>query len=442
MKIVILGLGETGFYLAQFLLKQGHDLILIEKDEDQVRYANERLDAQIVEGNGANPLVLEPLIDETTDIFIAVTGNDETNIIATMIARRFGAHRAIARVSDTANLIHPLLTDDAKVSLVNAEITVARDLTRLVGNPFADEIEFFAHGRAEMLKLDVSPDSEIAYKKLKEMRVPRSWLFVAVIRKGDFSIVSGDTILEPGDHVLVMGDPQKSKEIEKLMGLKPVKIRRVILVGFNNISLKLAQSLQKRNIDVRLIEEKEDVAEEAAGALDGVLVIQGDGTNEEILDQAGIDQTDYLLALTPDDENNILISLLAKEKNVKRVIALAQKRQYKPIIEKIGIDSVVNPRSAMVDEILHCIHQEDFSDINILEGGKGQMIEFVLDKKTKVVDVPLSKIKLPKQTLIGAIVRGNDLVIPRGQDKLKIGDHVVVFTTQAVLSEVKKLFSN
>lgn len=441
MRIVVLGLGETGFYLAQLLLKQGHELILIEKDKKQVRYAQDRLDAQIVEGDGASALVLEPLIDEKTDLFIAVTENDEANIIATLIARKFGVKRAIARVSDTANLIHPLLTDDPKVSLLNAEITVAKDLTRLVGNPMANEIEFLAHGKVEMMKLDVSPNASVAHKKLKDIHVSRSWIFVAIIKKGDFQIASGESVLEPGDDVLVMGDPQKSREIEKLLGLNPVKVRRVILIGYSDISHKLAQSLKKRNIDVRLIEEDKELAEEASEKLDGVLVLHGDGTNEDILDQAGIDQTDYLLALTKDDENNVLISLLAKEKKVKRVISLAQKRQYKPIIEKIGIDTAVNPRSAMVDEILQCVHREDVSDINILEGGKGQMIEFVIKKKTKAVDAPLSKIKLPHQTLIGAIVRGDHLLIPRGNDRLKIGDHIIVFTTQSVLSEVKKFFA-
>jgi len=440
MKIIVLGLGETGYYLAQLLLKQGHDLILIEKNRKKVALAQEELDAQIVCGSGSDALVLEPLIEDDVDFFVAVTDNDEVNIVATLIARKFGVQHGIVRVSHTSNLIHPLLTDDPKVSVLNAEITAAKDVVRLVGNPSADEIDFFANDKVEMMKLDVTEDATVAFKALRDIHIPKSWLFVAVLRRGEFTIASGDTVVEPGDHVLVIGDPKKSAEIEKLLGLKSIEVKRVIIVGVSDISYKLARSLIGRGIDVRLIEENKELAEQASGALDGVLVLNGDGSNEEILSQAGIDQADYVLALTDDDENNVLISLLAKEKNVRRVVVLAQKRQYKNIVEKIGIDSVINPRSAMVDEILRFIHGKEVTDINILEGGKGQMIEFAIEKKTKAVGVPLSKLKLPKQSLVGAIVRKEGLIIPRGNDKIKIGDRIIVFTTQSVLSDVKRMF--
>lgn len=441
MKIVVLGLGETGYYLAQLLLKQGHDLVLIERDPKKVALAQEDLDAQIVMGSGSDALVLEPLVDEDVDFFIAVTDNDEVNIVATMIARKFGVQRGIVRVCKTSNLIHPLLTDDPKVSVLNAEITAAKDVVRLVGNPSADEIDFFANDKVEMMKLDVSEESQVAHKALRDIHVPKSWIFVAILRKGEFQIASGDSVIEPGDHVLVIGDPKKSDEIEKLLGLQSIEVRRVIIVGTNDISYKLAHSLVRRGIDVRIIEENKELAEKASGDIDGALVLNGDGTNEELLNQAGIDQCDYVLALTEDDENNVLISLLAKEKNVRRVVVLTQKRQYKHIVEKIGIDSVINPRSAMVDEILRYVHGKELTDINILEGGKGQMIEFTIEKKTKAVGVPLSKLKLPKQSLVGAIVRKDNLIIPRGGDKIKIGDRIIIFTTQSVLSDVKRMFA-
>ena len=442
MKIVVSGVGETGYYLTQILLQQGHDLVLIEEDEKSFKYAQEKLDVQMIHGDGGNALILEPLIDEKTDLFVSVTNSDETNIIATLIARKFGVKRVIARISDPTNLIHPLLTDDSAVSVLNAEMAVAKDLARLTGNPSADEIEFFANGKAEMVKFHVTMQASIAFKSLKNIDVPRSWIFVGMIRKGHFTIASGETCFEPGDQVLVMGNPQKNKDIEELLGFRSEKVRRVILTGFNDVSTYVARNLVKKNVEVRLIEENKEIAEEAAAKLDGVLVIQGDATSDEILDQAGIDQTDYLLALTNDDESNVLISLLAKERSVKKVIALAQKPQYKSIIEKIGIDSVVNPRSAMVDEIIRSIHHKDLSGINILEGGKGQAVEIIVKEKAKSVGSPISKIKLPKQTLIGAIVRGEKLIIPRGSDKIEAEDHLIIFTASSSLVEVKKLFVN
>ncbi|MDP3921626.1 MAG: Trk system potassium transporter TrkA [Candidatus Omnitrophota bacterium] len=442
MKIVMIGIGEIGYYLAQVLLSEAHEVVLVEKDDAVYRNAQEHLDAKIVKGDGSNALLLEPLIDEKTDLFVAVTDSDAVNIISVLIARKFGAKRAIARIYDPTNLIHPLLTDDPKVSVINAEMIVARDLARLVGNPSAEEVEVFAQGKAEMVKFQIGEEAKVLNQKLSEIKIPSAWIFIARIRGGEFQIVSGETSFQAGDQVILMGDPHKRKEIEALLGLHQEKVKRVILIGFNAISSKLAVTLRSRDIDVRFIEANKEIAERASAEMDGILVFQGDATSDEILEQAGLDESVNVLALSNDDETNILISLLAKEKKVRRVVALAQKPQYKPIIEKIGIDAVVNPRSAMVDEMIRCIHHEDLSGISILEGGMGRMIEFVVKEKTKFVDTALSQLKWPKGILVGAIVRGDQLIIPRGDDRIHIGDHLLIFTTRSALSHVKRLFAN
>jgi len=440
MKIVIAGLGVTGSYLAEIFQKENYDLVLIENDEKICSAARERLDAQIVEGDGASSLVLEPVVDENTDVFIAVTNSDEVNVVSTLIARKFGVKRAITRISDPSDIIHPLLTDDPQVYVLNQEMIVAKDLARLVGNPAVDEIEFFAKGKAEMVKLHISKKSQIISQPLKDIKIPSSWLLVGTIQGGQFQIASNDTTLNAGDQALFIGKVDKQHEIEELLGMKTSQVRRVIIVGYNEISAKIARTLEDRDIEVRLVEEDKEKSEEAAEELDGILVFHGDVTSEEILQQAGIDETDYMLALTEDDENNILISLLAKEKGVVRVIALTHKPQYKRIIEKIGIDSVVNPRSAMVDEIFRRVHKEHFSEINILEDGQGQMMEVQVKGNSKLIDKPLKKVKLPLGMIIGAIMREEELIIPHGNDKLQEDDHVVVFSTKSALADVKKLF--
>jgi trk system potassium uptake protein len=440
MKIVITGVGETGHYLAEILLKEGHDLVLVEKNKRVAKQAQNELDAQIVTGDGGNALTLEPLVDETTDLFVALTDRDETNIIGTLIARRFGVQRAITRVSDPTNLIHPLLTDDPQVSTLNSEMVVSRDLTHLVGNPSADEIEFFAHGKAEMVRMDVADDAKILGTPLRDVKVPDSWLVVGVVRNGKLHIASGDLALKQKDQVLAVGDPAKYREVEQLLGLHAEKVKRVILIGMNDISSKLARALKKRGIEIRLIEESNELAERAAAELNGVLIFRGDGTSDEILEQAGVEQADYLIALTEDDESNVLISLLAKEKGVKKVLALTAKPQYQRIIEKIGIDAVVNPRSAMVEEVIRCIEHGSLKGLRILEQGQGRMLEFTIEHKSKVVGVPLSDIELPKQSLIGSIVRREEVIIPRGKDRIRVGDHIVVFSSEASHAQVERLF--
>jgi len=230
--------------------------------------------------------------------------------------------------------------------------------------------------------------------------------------------------------------------MEQLLGLHSDKVKRVILIGMNEITAKLAAALSRRGIEVRLIEENKYLADQAAAKLKNVLILHGDATSDEILEQAGIEHADYLIALTRDDESNVLISLLAKEKGVRRVMALIQKPHYKKIIEKIGIDSVVNPRSAMVDEIIRCLFRGSLTKVQIFESGEGRMMEFTIAKTSKIVGMPLSKIKLPGQCLIGAIVRGEEVIIPGGKDRFKIGDRIVVFSGESDHTRVERLFSD
>ncbi|MCA9395654.1 MAG: Trk system potassium transporter TrkA [Candidatus Omnitrophica bacterium] len=442
MKTVVAGLGPTGRMLASFLQKEKHDLILIDQKIEAVQHARERFDAQIECGDTCDPTVLEPIIDDTVDFFIALTPDDKTNIISTLIARKFGVKRAIVRIGDPNNFIHPLLTEDPNVSMLNAEMIVSKELMHLVSTPAADEVEFFAKGKAEIARFHIPKGAPILGNKLCETVMPPTWIVAALIRKGHFVIASGDTILEAEDEILVVGNPKRHGEVESILGLKSPNVKRVVVVGYNSITSKLVRALTKRGVEVRIIEETKEMAEKAAATLDKALVFQGDATDEAILDQAGISETDYLIALTDDDETNVLVSLLAKEKRVPHVATITQKTQYNRVIQKIGIDTSINPRAAMVNELVRVMHRGDLLDINILEGGQGRMIEFEVHKKTKLIGKELSKIKLPKQILIGAIVRGEELIIPRGKTKLQINDHVVVFTTMSIVSEVKKLFGH
>lgn len=440
MKIVVLGAGITGMGIAEILLREGHDLVMIEKNLAQFQAAEDKLDARVVLGDASSAMVLEPLIDETTDLLIAVANRDDVNIIATLIARKFGVKRAIVRVKHSSNLIHPLLTDDPYVSAINSDISVARDLLTLVVNPTADEAELFANGRVEMLKLHVADDASIISKKLKDIDVPADWIFVARIRDGVFTIADGETDIRKHDQFLLIGDPERTAAIENLLGLHPIKVKRLVIIGYNPISDHLARMLKARSVDVRMIESDPDLARKAAERLNGVLVINGDETSAEVFEQAGVGQAECVVAVTSDEEQNILISLLAKERKVPRVLTLVQKPQYKSVIEKIGIDAAVSPRQAMVDEIIRCIYHQDMTGITMVEGGKGSMIELTIREDNKFIGITLQKIKLPKDTMIGAIIRAEKLILPRGKDELKKDDKVILFSTKAAVGEVKKVF--
>ena len=440
MRIVIIGSGEVGSFLAKNLSDE-HDIVIIEKDRHQIEYAKEHLDALVIHGEGDNPNVLKQAEIEKADIMLAVSGNDRTNILASIIAHSLGIERIIARIRDPDYFEYPQAVQIPQITVVNSGILVAEKIANLISTPFAWKTETLASGKIRMLKLRIEANSPIEGKKLSEMDPPQAWIFVAISRDGQISIPTGDTRLKQGDYVFALGIPSISYKLESLLGVKRETVDLAIISGGGRVGRRVAKTLIESGIEVRVIESDHERAELIAEELPEVMVFDGDATNKEILKEAGAAHADYYVALTGDDEKNVLSALLAKNLGTKRSTVLYTKPDYIDLIESIGVDRAISVRLSTANEILSMLHLKGVAHIALIEEGKAEILEFMIHEKSKILGVPLYKAGFPKDSIVGMVVRGNDILIPRGNYVSEVGDMLIIFALPEAVKTVENILS-
>ncbi len=297
MRIVIIGTGEVGTFLASNLSDE-HELVIIEKGKHRIEYAKEHLDALVIHGEGDNPNVLKQAEIEKADIMLAVSGDDRTNILASIISHTIGIEKIIARIRDPDYFEYPQAIQIPQITVVNSGMLVAEKIANLISTPFAWKTETLASGKIQMLKLRIEDNSPIEGKKLSEIDPPQAWIFVAISRNGEISIPTGDTRLKKGDYVFALGIPSISDKLEALLGVKREKVDLAIISGGGRVGRRVAKTLLESDIEVRVIENDHERAEIIAEELPDVMVFDGDATNKEILKEAGAASADYYIALT------------------------------------------------------------------------------------------------------------------------------------------------
>ncbi len=436
MQIVILGAGGIGYTLAQKLVKEKHELIIIEKDPETAKKARNNLDAIIIENDGANPEVLLSALEEKTDAFLALTNNDSVNILSGLLAKKFGVEKIVIRINQYQNLANPLVKAP-EIKLINPDLSIARGLIRLITTPPAEEVEILAKGKVKILKLTVG--TEIAGKSIKDIEFPKGWIIVGHITETGFSIPHGNTLFSEGDKILVLGDPSTKAEIEKVIGLSPEKLDLVVLLGAEQITSYISGWLERRNIPVRIIESNIFKAKEFAQKSTS-LILRGDITSEELFSEANVKEANYFAALTKDDEINIIACSLAKEAGAKHVISLCRKPHYFPLTQKIGIDTVIMPYPIISEEIHRYLKKKRALALIPIENEQAQIWELKLTRKSKVIRKSLSSLKLPEQLIVGAIVRNEQLIIPGGETRLLPEDRVIIISLPGQEKIIEKLF--
>lgn len=440
MRIVIIGTGEVGTFLASNLSDE-HDIVIIEKDKHRIEYAKEHLDALVIHGEGDNPNVLKQAEIEKADIMLAVSGNDRTNILASIISHTIGIERIIARIRDPDYFEYPQAIQIPQITVVNSGMLVAEKIANLISTPFAWKTETLASGKIQMLKLRIEDNSPIEGKKLSEMDPPEAWIFVAISRNGEISIPTGDTRLKKGDYVFALGIPSISDKLEALLGVKREKVNLAIISGGGRVGRRVAKTLLESGIEVRVIENDHERAEIIAEELPDVMVFDGDATNKEILKEAGAASADYYVALTGDDEKNVLSALLAKNLGTKRSTVLYTKPDYIDLIESIGVDRAISVRLSTANEILSLLHLKGVAHIALIEEGKAEILEFMIHEKTKILGTPLHKAGFPKDSIVGIVVRGNEIIIPKGNYVSEIGDMLIIFSLPGAVKTVENILS-
>ena len=463
MKVIVLGAGQVGASVAGNLVSEANDITVVDINAERLAQLQDRLDLRTVTGNAAHPSTLIRAGIEDADMLVAVTQSDETNLVACKLARKlFNTPTRIARVRAADYLEHPEIFADDNFAVdlaICPEQILTDNIVRLIEFPESLQVLEFAGGRLSLVAVRAFHGGPLVGHQLSDIRqhVPNIDSRVAAIFRRDSPIIpEGDTVVEAGDEVFFLAATENIRDVLRELRRMDKPVRRVMIGGGGNIGRRLAKALEK-TYQVKIIEHSRAGAERLATDLDNTLVIAGDVTDEELLDSENVDEMDFFCAVTNDDENNIMSSLLAKRMGARKAVALINRSSYVDLVEAGQIDIAISPAQATIGTLLAHVRRGDCVAVHSLRRGAAEALELIAHgdaKSSKVVGRRVDKIDLPKGATIAAIVRriggkgthvraiATDQVIIAHHDTLiEADDHVIVFAvTKRIVPRVEKLF--
>lgn len=443
MRIVVVGGGEIGFALAQGLSANNDVFVIDHTPEIADRF--EPLDVQFVLGTGTSREVLLRAGVARADVLVACTGLDEVNLVSCAVARQIGEPRTICFVSRDDFLAVPDhaggLAGFGIDRVIWPEAQLAEEMERIIRAPGALDAESFADGAILLVEYRLEPDSRLV-GRVADLHLPHNSLIVAVRRGDDFFIPHGASTLAPGDKVLVIGTPDALQDVRRRMtGTAEPNRQRVTIVGGGDVGLQLAQRLEQ-NVDglhLTLIEQNRARGELLAERLRHTLVLNGSGTDLDLLRSEDVGRSDVLVGVIDNDERNLFACLLGRQLGVRRIITRVSKRANHGLFEQVGIDVAISARGAAVASVLHQIQGDPTRLLAVVEEGAGRILE--LDVPATYTPRALRDLAPALNTIIGAIVRQSRAFVPRGNDRVEAGDRLIVFTTYAVADQVREYFT-
>lgn len=443
MKIIIIGAGKVGYTLAENLVAEKNDVTLIDKSIYAIEKIEDNLDAMWIKGNGVSANVLLEAGVENADLLIAVTGSDEINMVCCLTGKKLGVLQTVARIrnpeyADELSLIKDQLGVDF---VINPEFAAAEEIARTLGFSSAINVERFASGRVRMVELKITSEVHIIGKKVKDIdKYASSPVILGVIIRGDEVIVpKGEEILKENDLIYVIGKSSNIYNFCKACGKYPEKIKNVMIMGGGKIAYYLYKLLTSMNMNIKIIEIDRERCYELSDVLPNALIINSDGTEEEVLLSENIRNMDGFVAVTGIDEQNLMSSLIAKGMGVKKVITKISRTNYINIVRDLGIDSIISPKLITTSQILKYARGNALESLLKIAGGSVEILEFIVEKDSNLVNKLIKNIKILDNTIIATIVRKHEVVIPHGNDIIKSGDRIIVITKQKNISELKEL---
>ncbi|MFO1051547.1 MAG: Trk system potassium transporter TrkA [Planctomycetota bacterium] len=440
MNILVVGLGEVGSHLARVLVSEGHAVTVVDADLTRLRRVSEALDVHAIHGDGSRPDILDRAEADSIDLLLAVSNDDNVNMLSCLFGKRIGARRTVLRVKDMTpfqrfrTFFRKNLAFDQILSL---ESLAATEVVKVVRQNQAVGVENFADGRIQMRRVRLTEDSPLVGVPVRDLKIPNNVLITAIDRHHDVIVPGGDDVCQVGDEVLVLGDEKGIAAFEKKSGSAPTSVRDVVIFGATGIASQVAQSMRKMRIAVRVIVPDRDDAERLAATLDDVTVLHAEGTDLELLREEHVGDCDAFLGLSDVDEVNLMSCQLARTLGVERTIALVHKPDYVSLYEKLGVSVAVSPRLLCANAILSIVRGGSISRIATIEEGKAEVIELEVLPGSKLVGKKLKDARFPRGAVVGAIAReSGEIVIPRGDDVIEALDNLVVFALADVLENV------
>lgn len=447
MRIVIVGAGEVGYHIGRRLVQEGHDIVVVEESDRIRERLQQELDALIIQGNGAAPRTLEQAGIDKTDMLIAVTDVDEVNLVSCLIAKQYGVRTTIARARDPELSASPFLMAGNRLGIdlvINPNQVVADEIAKLVLIPSAAQAAFFAEGKVQLLGVNVGKGAPLLGKQLKELKSYRTthpFVVVAISREDTLLIPGGDTSIQEGDHLYTVTAREDTTAILDLLGRHEAPPRNVFIIGGGRVGLALAEQLSAGGIHVKLMERRPDRCSALADQLTRVLILEGDGTDIESLRAEGIATMDAVVTVSDDEATNILAALLAKREGAQKVIALIHRSHFLHLAASLGIDAAISPRLTTASVILKFARRGRVVSLVELPEWEAETMEMIVPPSSSAVDKRIRDIRIPQHTIIGAISRGEEIIIPRGDTQIRASDRVVIFTLPSAIPKVEELFA-
>ncbi|MBU1424620.1 MAG: Trk system potassium transporter TrkA [Gammaproteobacteria bacterium] len=450
MKILILGAGQVGSTVAENLVGESNDITVVDLDGEKLRQLQDRLDLRTLTGSASHPSTLEEAGIADTDMLLAVTQSDEVNLVACKLAASlYNTPTRIARIRATDYLSRETVFSKENFSVdfsICPEQILTDYIAKLIEFPEALQVLEFAEGKVSLVAVRAFNGGLLVGKPLSYLRthMPHVQTRVAAIFRRDRAIIpEGSTIVQDGDEIFFIASTDHIRRVLKEMRRMDKPIERVMIVGGGNIGRRLARALE-RAYQVKIIEFNKKVCQKLAGELTNTLVLNGDGTDEKLMQQESISDVDVFCALTNDDENNIMSALLAKQGGARKVLALINRSAYVDLVQGGKIDIALSPAQVTIGSLLAYVRQGDVVAVHSLRRGAAEALELVVHgdrESSHVVGRRIGEVDLPRGATIGALVRGDEVLMGHHDTVIEAEDHVIVFVTEKrMVKKVEKLF--
>lgn len=443
MKIIIFGANDVGFMIADEFYTD-NDITVID-DEKNKSDAFNKLDVGFISGNASNPDILKQAKIKDADVFIACNSSDELNIVACLTVKRLSRAKTICFVKKEEYKTSLSVTKDADYSgdfyidnVILPEELLTQEIFRIITVAKALDVEYFADGRARLLEYKIPKYSPLVKTQVKNCEFPKDTLIVGITREGELFVPNGETTLLEDDKVIFMGLSHSLNILAGKFFHEKEFIKYVTIIGGGNVGLKLAKTLENLNLKLKIIERDEERCDYLSKELNNALIINGDGTDLELLNEEDISSSDVVVSVTNNDEKNLLCSLLLKHLGAARVISRVSKDTNIALFEQVGIDIAISSKTASLNEIKNNIKDTNIGILATVEQGQGEVLNIELPEEFETKK--LMDLKMPSKAILGVVQRRNRIIIPNGATEIMSGDSIIVFTTSTNAPIIKKFF--